>query len=111
MSPEQITLPATAVLGAGSMGGAIVQGMLAPHVNVAGGIRVTNRSREKAALLKGPGVTSLALADDPDANVAAVRGARIVLAAVKPAMIVDLLTEVAGALEPDAIVVSVAAGV
>ena len=111
MSPEQITLPATAVLGAGSMGGAIVQGMLAPHVNVAGGIRVTNRSREKAALLKGPGVMSLALADDPDATLAAVRGARIVLAAVTPAMIIDLLTEVAGALEPDAIVVSVAAGV
>lgn len=111
MSPESITLPATAVLGAGSMGGAIVNGMLAPHVRVTGGIRVTNRSREKAALFDAPGVTSLALADAPDANRAAVRGARIVLAAVKPAMIVDLLAEVADALEPDAIVVSVAAGV
>lgn len=111
MSEEQITLPTTAVLGAGSMGGAIVQGMLAPHVSVTGGIRVTNRSREKAALLDMPGVTSLALADDPGANLAAARGARIVLAAVKPAMIVDLLTEIAPELQSDAIVVSVAAGV
>lgn len=111
MNLDPVTLPTTAVLGAGSMGGAIVSGLLAPHVTVTGGIRVTNRSREKAAALAGPGVVSLALADDPAANRAAVEGARIVLVAVKPAMVADVLREVADALEPDAIVVSVAAGV
>src|SRR5690606_25778207 len=111
MSEKRTTLPATAVLGAGSMGGAIVQGMLAPNVSVTGGIRVTNRSREKAGLLDVPGVSSLALADDPDANRRAVEGARVVVAAVKPAMILDLLSEIASVLSADAIVVSVAAGV
>lgn len=111
MSRDSVTLPTTAVLGAGAMGGAIVSGMLAPHVTVTGGIRVTNRSREKAAATARPGVVSLALADDADANRVAVDGARIVIAAVKPAMILDLLREVADALAADAIVVSVAAGI
>lgn len=111
MSSSPLTLPTTAILGAGAMGGAIVQGLLTPTVTVTGGIRVTNRTREKAAALAGPGVVSLALADDPRANFAAVAGARIVIVAVKPAMIVDLLTEVGGALEHDAIVVSLAAGI
>ncbi|MBX3093304.1 MAG: pyrroline-5-carboxylate reductase [Cryobacterium sp.] len=111
MSASPLTLPAIAILGAGAMGGAIAQGLLAPSVTVTGGIRVTNRSREKAEALAGAGLVSLALADDPHANLKAVAGAHIVIVAVKPAMIVDLLTEIGGALEHDAIVVSVAAGV
>src|SRR5690606_9429339 len=97
------------VLGAGAMGGAIINGMLAPHVTVTGGIRVTNRSREKAAALAGAGIVSLALEDDSEANRAAAKGASIVMVAVKPDMILDLLREVADALAADAIVVSVAA--
>ncbi len=41
----------------------------------------------------------------------AVRGARLVIIGVKPAMVADLLREIADDLEPDAIVISVAAGV
>jgi pyrroline-5-carboxylate reductase len=94
------------------MGSAILSGLLQPSITVAGGIRVTNRSRAKAAALaKLPGVTSLALEDTPDANRAAVDGARIVLVAVKPAMVPDLLREIADALTPGTIVISVAAGV
>ncbi|WP_411721306.1 pyrroline-5-carboxylate reductase [Mycetocola sp.] len=94
------------------MGSAILSGLLQPGVTVTGGIRVTNRTRSKAAeLAKLPGVTSLALEDQPDANRAAVAGARVVLVAVKPAMVPDLLREIADALEPGTIVVSVAAGV
>lgn len=111
MSASPLTLPATAILGAGAMGGAIAQGLLAPSVTVTGGIRVTNRSREKAEALVGAGLLSLALADDPHANLKAVAGAGIVIVAVKPAMIVDLLTEIGAALEHDTIVVSVAAGI
>lgn len=106
-----VTLPAVAILGAGSMGGAILSGLLSPDVTVEGGVRVTNRTEDKAAALRNNGVTSLSLEIDPHANLAAVKGARIVLLAVKPAMIPDVLREVAGALEPDAILVSVAAGV
>lgn len=105
------TLPAIAILGAGSMGGAILSGLLSPDVIVEGGIRVTNRTVEKAAALASVGVTSYATAETPDANLRAVRGARIVLVGVKPAMVPDLLREIADGLEPDALVVSVAAGV
>lgn len=106
-----ITLPAVAILGAGSMGGAILSGLLKPGVTVVGGIRVTNRTETKAAALRTDGVSSYAKETDSSANLAAVEGARLVLAAVKPAMIPDLLREIAGDLEPDAIVISVAAGV
>ena len=106
-----VTLPTIAILGTGSMGGAILAGLLSPEVVVEGGIRVTNRSVEKAEALRSATVTSLATSVDPDANRVAVRGAKIVLVGVKPAMVPDLLREVADSLEPDAIVVSVAAGV
>jgi len=106
-----VTLPSIAILGTGSMGGAILAGLLNPDVVVEGGIRVTNRSVEKAEALASDAVTSLATSVDPDANRVAVKGARIVLVGVKPAMVPDLLREVADSLEPDAIVVSVAAGV
>ncbi|GAA3727334.1 pyrroline-5-carboxylate reductase [Leifsonia bigeumensis] len=106
-----VTLPAVAILGAGSMGGAILSGLLGPGVTVEGGIRVTNRTEQKAAALRSDGVASFSTESDPRANLAAVSGAKIVLAAVKPAMVPDLLREVGDALDPDAIVVSVAAGV
>ncbi len=105
------SLPAIAILGAGSMGGAILDGLLSPDVTVSGGIRVTNRTKAKADALIADGVTSLCTELDPEANREAVRGARIVLVGVKPAMVAALLEEIESALEPDAIVVSVAAGV
>ena len=43
------TLPAIAILGAGSMGAAILSGLVQPGVAVSGPIRVTNRTEEKAA--------------------------------------------------------------
>ncbi len=105
-------LPTIAILGAGSMGRAILSGLLRPEVSVDGDVRVTNRSASKAADFDGTdGVRAFATETDPGANREAVRGARLVLVGVKPAMVRDLLTEIADALEPDALVVSVAAGV
>jgi len=106
-----VTLPPIAILGTGSMGGAILAGLTAPSVSVDGRIRVTNRTIEKARPLSSAAVESFALEETPDANRLAVAGARIVLIGVKPGMVADLLREVADALEPDAIVISVAAGV
>ena len=57
------------------------------------------------------GVESIALENDPDGNQRAVRGAGIVLLGVKPAMIVDTLRALAPALSPDALIISVAAGI
>ena len=104
------TLPAIAILGAGSMGGAILHGLvrsgLAPEVTV------TNRTPEKAAALADlDGVTSIALEAEPGANTDAAAAADIVLVGVKPAMVPDLLREIAPALRPGTIVVSLAAGV
>jgi pyrroline-5-carboxylate reductase len=106
-----VSLPSIAILGTGSMGGAILAGLTQPSVSVDGRIRVTNRSVEKAGPLESDLVESFALADVPDANQRAVRGARIVLIGVKPAMVPDLLREIADDLEDNAIIVSVAAGV
>jgi pyrroline-5-carboxylate reductase len=106
-----VSLPSIAILGTGSMGGAILAGLTAPSVSVDGRIRVTNRTVEKARPLSSAAVESFALAETPDANRLAVAGTRLVLIGVKPAMVPDLLREIADALEPDAIVISVAAGV
>ena len=109
---ETISLPAISILGAGSMGRAILSGLVKPGVDIDGGVRVTNRSRERADELAAiAGVTAYATDDDPEANKKAVRGAAIVLIAVKPAMVPALLAEIAETLEPGAVVVSVAAGV
>lgn len=104
------TLPSIAILGAGSMGGAILHGLVrsgsAPRVTV------TNRTTAKAAALNGlDGVVSLSLESDPSANITATADADVVLIGVKPAMVPDLLREIAPALRPGAIVVSLAAGV
>jgi len=93
------------------MGGAILSGLLAPGVTVDGGIRVTNRTEAKARLVAPAGVESIALESHPDGNRTAVVGASLVLIGVKPALVVETLRGISDALDPDAIVISVAAGV
>lgn len=98
-----MTLPTIAILGAGSMGGAILSGLQRHNADV----RFTTRS---AASAQGaPGAVSTEL--EPRANLNAVDGARVVLIGVKPLMVGDLLREIAPALAADAIVVSLAVGV
>lgn len=107
-----VRLPAIAFLGAGSMARAVLTGLLQPGIEIDGGIRATNRSAAKAAELDGmPGVTSFATETDAAANRTAVAGAKLVVIAVKPAMVPALLEEIADALEPGTVVVSVVAGV
>ena len=111
-SADSTTLPAIAFLGAGSMARAVLAGLLKPSVTVEGGIRTTNRTAAKADEMTGAeGVTAYATEIDPEANLKAVAGAHIVVVAVKPAMVPALLTEIADALEPGTLVISVAAGV
>lgn len=107
----QTTLPAISILGAGSMGSAILSGLIKPTVKVDGSIRVTNRTEAKAALLRSDSVLSYSVENNSAANLAAVEGARVVLVAVKPHMVPDLLREIGSALEPGTVVISIAVGV
>lgn len=98
-------------LGAGSMNGSILRGVLAAGTE-AGRVRATTRSASSAdALHEETGVEVFAGESDPEANRKAVAGADVVLLGVKPYAILDLAREVAPALDPSTVVVSVAAGV
>lgn len=106
------SLPSLAFLGAGSMGGAILHGVVASGIDVEGGITATNRTAEKAAsLAELNGVKAIALEEQPNGNTDAAAAARVILVGVKPHMVPDLLREIAPVLRPNAIVVSLAAGV
>jgi len=89
------------------MGGAILSGLRTAGVP---DLRVTTRTPARAPE-PAPGLTVLVAERDQDANRTAVAGARLVVIAVKPAGVPALLAEIADALEPGALVVSVAAGV
>lgn len=104
------TLPSIALIGTGKMGGAILEGLRQPG-NSATSVRATTRSEATAQLLRDKGVDSRSLEADSDANVWAVAGAKIVVLAVKPHYIVDVARSIAQVLDPDAVVVSVAAGI
>jgi pyrroline-5-carboxylate reductase len=108
-SPESALLPPVAILGAGSMGGAILRGLRAS--GRATDVRVTTRSAETADSLATAGIRVAATESDPDANRDAVRGAGVVVLGVKPAGVLDLAESIAADLDPHAVVVSVAAGV
>ncbi|WP_309478038.1 NAD(P)-binding domain-containing protein [Leucobacter luti] len=111
-TPEQPGLPRTAMIGVGSMGGAILQGLRNPSVAITRPIVVTTRSAASAAeYANTTDVTAIALEDDAEANRRAVAGAGLVILAVKPWLLIDAAREIAQALEPGAVVVSVAAGV
>lgn len=94
-----------AFLGTGSMNGAILDGIRAADPTAH--IRATTRS----STADRPGVESRSSESDPNANRWAVEGATMVLVGVKPFAVADLLEEIADALPPDALVVSVAAGI
>jgi pyrroline-5-carboxylate reductase len=86
------------------MGEAVLAGALAGGWSAADVVATVRRPERAAQLEQAHGV---ATSQD---NVEAVRGAGVVLVAVKPKDVVALLTEVGGALEPGAVVVSLVAG-
>lgn len=103
---------AVAILGAGSMGGAILEGFLAASESVADPIHVTTFSEQKkAAYAESDSVVAHALETDELANLKAVAGADVVILGVKPGLILDVLAQIATHLKPGAIVISVAAGI
>jgi pyrroline-5-carboxylate reductase len=94
-----------AFLGTGSMGGAILDGLRA--VDSTAVIRATTRT----STANRPGVESRSTDSDPAANKWAVDGASLVIIGVKPVGVLALLEDIADSLNPDALIVSVAAGI
>lgn len=98
-------------LGCGSMNGAILTGLLAAGLPPAQ-VTATVRNPEKAAdLSRRHGVSVLSSTADPAANRTAAEEADVVLLGVKPVGILDLAREVAPALKPGTVVISVAAAI
>lgn len=100
-----------AFLGAGSMGGAILAGLLATGYPAAS-VRATTSSESSAKdLAAAHGIEVAAGESAGDANLRAAEWADVVVLGVKPYKIVDVLTEISEALAAGTTVVSVAAGI
>lgn len=95
-----------ALIGCGNMGSAIVKGIVGAGLIDAGDIVVSDVSEAASARLAG----ELGCVGTCD-NVEAVRDAAMVIIAVKPQYLDDVVRGFADAVVPDALVVSIAAGV
>lgn len=100
-----------AFLGCGSMNESILAGLLAAGLDPSRVTATVRRTERAAELRERHGVNALATSQDDDANGTAVRGADVVVLGVKPIGIVPLARQIAAALEPSAVVLSVAAAV
>ena len=100
-----------AILGTGSMGKAILSGLLAAGTSPSN-IRVTTKSQASAdAITSSHEIQAAALDSDSTANSSTAKDAELVILAVKPVMILETLKEVSAVLKPNCLVVSVAAGI
>lgn len=100
-----------AFIGTGSMGTALLAGVIAGGCDPAEIIATTKSADSARRLEREHGVRALALDDDPDANRSAAAEADCVLLGVKPWMVKDTAAEVGAAMAADAVLVSMAAGV
>lgn len=100
-----------AMLGLGSMNGAILAGLLSSGV-APEDVIATSRSAESAQQRSQQyGVRVISEEEDSAANITAIAEADVVFLGVKPYQIVDLCASIKDALKPQAVVVSVAAAV
>ena len=100
-----------AILGAGSMGGAILDGLLASGFDPAKVSLSTKSDASARKYINEYAIQAHALEHSADANQRVVAGADVVLVAVKPAYVASTLAEVAQHLNPNALIISVAAGI
>ena len=100
-----------AIIGTGSMGSAILGGLLKSGFNP-DDVSVSTKSTASAERLADEvGVLSFAMENGDDANQMAVAGANVVLICVKPAFVTEVLADIADSLDDNALVISVAPGV
>lgn len=95
-----------AIIGVGNMGLALMRGLLDSEVVAPEGITIRNRRPTRSAeLAETYGVKTA------ESNASCVRDADVVLIAVKPQIFSKILNEIRAELKPDAMVMSVAAGI
>lgn len=100
-----------AIIGTGSMGEAILSGLVKAGIKP-GNIRATTKTSGTAASLSTKyQVTATNLTDEKSANALAVEGADIVLLAVKPNLILETISAISSNLKSGSMVISVAAGI
>ena len=97
-------------LGTGSMGSAVLKGLLASGFE-SKLISATTQTELSAKNLRSLGVSALSLESSPDANVLLSSDAQVVVLGVKPYKIADVLSEIRDELPVDAVVISMAAGI
>src|ERR1017187_279426 len=96
-----------AILGAGNIGGALLGGILKSHLAEPKDVVATDAREERRRELEEQWNIRVL----PSENREAVRGRDVVILAVKPFTLPKVLAEIKGALRPNQIVISVAAGV
>jgi pyrroline-5-carboxylate reductase len=100
-----------AIIGAGSMGGAILSGLIAAGT-AADSITASTATTQSAKALKDKfSIASFAVNVSDSANAEAAKDADILLIAVKPAKVLETLAEIKDTIKEGALVISVAAGV
>jgi len=99
-----------AFIGTGSMGSAVLDGLLAAgHPKPL--ISATTRTEAKAKALRDRGISALAGETSPDANALMAGDADVIVLGVKPYQIVDVLTELKGEIGKNVVIISMAAGI
>lgn len=100
-----------AIIGAGSMGQAILAGLINSGFDPALVCASTATTKTSKALSEKFSLTSFAIEQETEANSKACLEADIVLLAVKPAKILETLSEIKDNIKAGSIVISVAAGI
>jgi pyrroline-5-carboxylate reductase len=97
-------------LGTGSMGSAVLHGLIASgHPKVL--ISATTNSSASAAKLRELGVSAMAVEESEDANALMAADADLIVLGVKPYKIAEVLAEIAGEIGKNAVIISMAAGI
>ena len=97
-------------LGTGSMGSAVLRGLIDSGHPVEL-ISATTKSEESAAGLRAIGVSALSVEQSPDANALLSEDADVVVLGVKPYQIVGVLAEMSEELPKNSVVISMAGGI
>jgi pyrroline-5-carboxylate reductase len=97
-------------IGTGSMGSAVLQGLVASGYDKKL-ISATTRSEASAAKLREQGISALAIETSADANQLLASDAQLIVLGVKPYQIADVLTEIREEIDKEAVVISMAAGI